>query len=104
MPITFVKEHVVDRIQREKKGWGKPAVVSRTWICTPALLAAEGLAGRGAGWRLPFALGDHPPRQSAGLRKEGEISERLTGWFPSARPLGRQTLVFEQAVEDLGCV
>lgn len=45
MPITFVEEHVVDRIRREKKSWGKAAVVSPGWACA---LVGRGLPAVGA--------------------------------------------------------
>lgn len=69
MPITSVKEHVVDRVQREKKGWGKPVVVSQMDL-------HPGLPGSRVACRpwepagmssSPGGLG--PPRHQAGCEK-----------------------------------
>lgn len=95
MPITFVEEHVVDRIQREKKGWGEAAVVSRAG---PALRGGGACrlrepAGRSSSPReMPC-----PDPRLPGVRREGRLGPRLPGCFPSTRPLELQTLISEQA-------
>lgn len=87
MPITFVEEHVVDRIQREKKGWGEAAVVSRAG---PA----------------PRRGGALPGRQAAGCEEGRQARPRASqAAFP--RPdleNCKRSFLNKLVVEDLGCV
>lgn len=59
MPITSVKEHVVDRVQRERRVRANRRLSPR-WTCILAFLAAGGSQAVGAGWHVLFTRGTQP--------------------------------------------
>lgn len=104
MPVTFVKEHGVDRFRGTRRvGPAGGGLLDR--ICIQAFLALSGLQAMGGSWQSPSPRETtRPDTRLLGVRREGEVGAAANGCFPSTRPVESQTLGFEQACGGgLGC-